>query len=125
MNRGTDREDRDNATNGSAPLTSAPEAPPGLAFSPLRFDAAEFMKFVEDWELTDAQAEALLRAIWDIVVGFVDIAYGLHPVQQAVDRLPFPAMSSTPESGAVVSSRQVSSTTASHKTNGRNGGPGA
>lgn len=72
-------------TNGSE---QAVDSLPGVTFAPLRFDAAEFMQFVEDENLTPEQADELLRTTWEIMVGFVDIAFGISSTQQVVDRLP-------------------------------------
>lgn len=85
MLTGTGRDDRDEAIPGSAPIASALEAPPALSFAPLHFDAAEFIRFVESEGLTEAEAVTLLHEVWKIVVGFVDIGWGIHPVQQVPD----------------------------------------
>lgn len=63
---------------------SEPQADAGH-FPALRFDLDEYRKYIEDENLTDAQAEELLNAIWLIMVGFVDLGFGLHPVQQVLD----------------------------------------
>ena len=84
---GTDREDRE-VIIGSAPLASAFEATSDLlAFNPLVFDAGKYLAYVEDEGLTEAQAIALLGAYWNVYVAFVDAAFGIHSVQQAVDGL--------------------------------------
>lgn len=54
-------------------------------FPPLTFEAAEFMCYVADEGMTEEQAQELLRAVWEIMVAFVDMAFGIHPIQQAVD----------------------------------------
>jgi len=58
---------------------------PTLALPPLRFDFEEYRKYVEDENLTEAQARELLGAIWLIITGFVDLGFRLDPVQQAMD----------------------------------------
>lgn len=63
---------------------SAPAAQTPLP--PLRFDVDEYRKYIEDEDLTEAQAEELLGAIWAVMVAFVDLGFGIHPVQQAMDR---------------------------------------
>ncbi|MFH1555502.1 MAG: hypothetical protein ABII76_11630 [Pseudomonadota bacterium] len=57
----------------------------GIGFPALVFDPAEYRKFVEDSDLTDAQQQELLGALWVIIVGFVDLGFHIHPVQQALD----------------------------------------
>lgn len=59
----------------------APQTP----LPPLRFDVDEYRKYIEDEDLTEAQAEELLGAIWLIMVSFVDLGFGIHPVQHAMD----------------------------------------
>jgi hypothetical protein len=98
----------DASSNGSAPSEIAP---PAGSFAPLRFDAARYMQFVKDEELTEDQAGALLRACWEIFVTQVDIAWGIHPIQQVVDRLPEQVTSLPSASARVVFSRL------SHPTN--------
>lgn len=113
MDIGTDREDRE-VILGSAPTASALEAPPGLSFAPLRFDPREFMQFVENEGLTEQEAQQLLRAIWDIMVAFVDLAWGVHPVQQAVDR--FRGAGGSSGTPVMLSCSDVFSNTANKKT---------
>lgn len=74
----------------------------GLAvgYLPLQFDPDEFMHFVEDENLTDEQARALLEAVWSVMVAFVDLRFGVHPLQQVPDIL---SLCLTPDSAAVVS----------------------
>lgn len=49
----------------------------------IQFDAAEFVHFLEDADLSSAQKIEYVRMIWDIVLQFVDLGFGLHPIQQA------------------------------------------
>lgn len=35
--------------------------------------------------MTPVQQQELLEALWIIVVGFVDLGFGIHPVQQVLD----------------------------------------
>lgn len=37
--------------------------------------------------LDEDQREQVLRALWDIVVAFVDLGFGVHPMQQACGQL--------------------------------------
>ena len=73
-------------------------------FKPLCFDAKEFMRFVEDEELTEQEAQALLEAVWHIVVAFVDLRLGLSPIQHLVDRSPGRTGSIPPAKTAVLES---------------------
>ena len=62
------------------------EEPRETGFAPLRFDPAEYMHYVEDMDLTEDQAIELLRAIWAINVAWVDLGFGINPIQQAMDK---------------------------------------
>jgi hypothetical protein len=63
------------------PPLSTPDA---KGFTPLQFDPASYRAHVADLGL-DADHEAeLLRTLWAIMSGFVDLGFRIHPVQQAV-----------------------------------------
>lgn len=86
----------------------------------LQFNPAEFMQFVEDEGLSEEEAVALLRAIWDIVVAFVDLGFGLNPVQQAlVDRSRMNVETRSPRVPDRVSSKEEFSKIANNKPAGR------
>jgi hypothetical protein len=59
---------------------SAPAAMPRLTF-----DAKEYMAHLDGLDLTDAQKHQMLEALWSIMVSFVDLGFGIHPVQQAME----------------------------------------
>jgi hypothetical protein len=103
---GTDRENRD-FTLGSAP---SEQAPGNEAFAPLHFDAAEFMQYIVDENLSEAEAVELLRAIWEIVVAFVDLRYGFSPLQHLVDSSSGSGGSNPPPLVQVLSCPSISNT---------------
>lgn len=78
----------------------AAEVPGPLA---LTFDPAAFAHFVADFDLTDAQRAELLQTLWVIMVGFVDLGFHIHPVQQAATGGDQSTL--VPDSGPVLSSR--------------------
>jgi hypothetical protein len=47
------------------------------------FDVSRYEHFLEDQGLSAEQKRAMLEALWSIIVGFVDLGFGVHPVQQA------------------------------------------
>jgi len=49
----------------------------------LEFNPEEFAHFIEDFDLSDAEKREYLDMIWSIIVSFVDLGFGIHPVQQA------------------------------------------
>ncbi|MEP3348004.1 MAG: hypothetical protein ABJN34_03255 [Litoreibacter sp.] len=63
----------------SLPPNFNPEtAPPSLAID---WDA--YLPLLEDEDISDAEKEELIEALWYIVISFVDLGFGVHPVQQA------------------------------------------
>ena len=47
------------------------------------FDLDTYRHHLDDCEdLTEEQANELLRTLWDIMCAFVDLGFGLHPVQE-------------------------------------------
>jgi hypothetical protein len=70
--------------NPTGPEDLAQPAPEGH-FPALHFDVAEYQRFVDDSDLSPAQQQELLEALWVIIVGFVDLGFRVHPVQMALD----------------------------------------
>ena len=58
------------------PLTGKPERPPAL-----RVDWAEYESYLEGSGLTEQEKRAFLEALWAIIVSFVDLGFGIHPLQ--------------------------------------------
>lgn len=52
-------------------------APPSLSI-----DWEAYLPFFEDEDIPDDQKQELIEALWSIVVSFVDLGFGVHPVQQ-------------------------------------------
>lgn len=53
--------------------------------APLAFDADEYLSHTADLDLDEAQARELLAALWTIMVGFVDMGFGLSPITQVIE----------------------------------------
>ena len=49
----------------------------------LEIDIDKYQSYLDGSDLTPAQKEDFLRALWSVVVAFVDLGFGVHPVQQA------------------------------------------
>ena len=54
----------------------------GTVSATLTFDPAEYMHFLVECDWTEAQKEEFVQELWKIVQGFVDLGFGIHPVQQ-------------------------------------------
>jgi hypothetical protein len=80
---GTDRETSDNVIFGSAPSEVIASAPEAARPVPLTFDPKEFLQYVKDHDLSEAEAYEFLATIWVYVVSWVDLGFGIHPAQRA------------------------------------------
>jgi hypothetical protein len=47
-------------------------------------DLREYLAFLDDTNLTEAQKIEQLQTLWSIMSAFVDLAFGTDPVQQAL-----------------------------------------
>ena len=54
-------------------------APPNI----LHVDTARFAHHLESWDASEDEKAEYLTLIWRIVVQFVDIGYGIHPLSSA------------------------------------------
>ncbi|WP_342075597.1 hypothetical protein [Yoonia sp. SS1-5] len=52
----------------------------------IEIDVAKYQAYLDDPALTDAQKEEIISALWSIMTAFVDLGFGVHPVQQAIDQ---------------------------------------
>ena len=48
-------------------------------------DVEKYRHFLEECELSEAQKEQFLETLWLIIVSFVDLGFGVHPLQQVLD----------------------------------------
>ena len=49
----------------------------------LTLDVALYEHMLADSDLTDGQKQEFLQELWSIIVAFVDLGFGVHPLQQA------------------------------------------
>jgi hypothetical protein len=69
--------------NNSAPTEpTTPEVP---ARPTLSVDYARYEKMLEEADISDAEKQEFLETLWNIIVAFVDLGFGVHPLQQAMD----------------------------------------
>ena len=75
---------------------AAVEALPAMADEPARLlqvDVDQFQHHLDGADLTEEEKRQYLEAVWAIIVSFVDLGFGVHPLQQAcgqVDRIAAP-----------------------------------
>ena len=49
----------------------------------LTVDVARYQAYLDGSDLTPEQKEEVLQAVWSIVMTFVELGYGVHPLQEA------------------------------------------
>ncbi len=64
-----------NKTNGAGNI-----GPPTLTI-----DWELYGKYLDESDLSDAEKREFLETLWSIVVSFVDLGFGVHPLQQVTD----------------------------------------
>lgn len=64
-----------------APIHERDPTPPTLA---IQFDAREFAHFLAESDLTESQKLDYIQTIWGIVLQFIDMGFGIHPIQTAL-----------------------------------------
>lgn len=69
------------------PQTSISETGPPESHLTIQFDAREFAHFLAESDLTEDEKLEYIRTIWNIVMQFVDLGFGIHPVQQACGQI--------------------------------------
>lgn len=72
----------------------------------LTFDPDAFRDHLEDFEMSGADETAFLKALWSILVGFVDLGFEIHPVQQAIGAAGPEILA--PDSGVMLASKRSS-----------------
>ncbi|MFN3171255.1 MAG: hypothetical protein ACE37E_11240 [Hyphomicrobiales bacterium] len=55
------------------------------SYPALEIDYELYMRMLEDSEWNDEQKREFIETMWSIIVSFVDLGFGVHPVQQAQD----------------------------------------
>lgn len=70
-------------TAGVADEATAPPPPPARPV--LRLDVSLYEKHLAGSDMTEEEKRAFLETLWSIIVGFVDLGFGIDPVRQAQD----------------------------------------
>ncbi|MDG1168142.1 MAG: hypothetical protein P8N14_03015 [Sulfitobacter sp.] len=61
---------------GNALTNTATPSPPTLTV-----DVEKYQAFLDGADMTEVQKEEFLQALWSIIVSFVDLGFGVHPLQ--------------------------------------------
>lgn len=63
-----------------------PDSPSSSNATPsLSIDWELYGTYLEASDLSDEQKREVIEALWSIVISFVDLGFGIHPVQQACE----------------------------------------
>lgn len=65
--------------------TQTPAADLASGTCALTFDATEYCHFLADCDWTEEQKLEFIGTLWQIIIGFVDLGFDLHPIQQVID----------------------------------------
>lgn len=52
----------------------------------LTIDWRKYEKLLKESDLSDEEKQEFLRTLWNVIVAFVDLGFGVHPVQQACEQ---------------------------------------
>ncbi len=67
---------------GEAPIVGVD----GMQYPSLSIDWEVYASYLDENDLTDDQKREFIETLWNIVVAFVDLGFGIHPVQQACEQ---------------------------------------
>ena len=74
---------RKKRTKGQAAKTDTTHTQGRSARPVITVDYEKYAHFLEDSDLTEEQKQEFLQTLWNIIVEFVSMGVGVHPVQQA------------------------------------------
>jgi hypothetical protein len=94
------------------------DAPPSGAppYPALSFDPEPYAQYLDDCELTEAQKQEFLEALWSILVAFVDLGFSVHPVQQALEGVNTSSAAVEPDSATMLGCKKSFEATSKGKT---------
>ncbi|ADM09227.1 hypothetical protein PB2503_05782 [Parvularcula bermudensis HTCC2503] len=49
----------------------------------IEVDYDRYAAYLDEADLSEAQKREFLETLWNIIVGFIDLGFGVHPAQQA------------------------------------------
>ena len=54
----------------------------------LTLDVALYEHYLQNWQVSDPEKQALLQTLWDLICEFVYLGFGISPVQQVIQNAP-------------------------------------
>ena len=89
----------------AADIFAAAELPLDPSCSaPFTLDYEAYAPYLEDSNMSEAQKREFLETLWSIIVSFVDLGFGAHPIQQACGEERAQAKNFAPDSPGMVGS---------------------
>ncbi|ABS65505.1 hypothetical protein Xaut_0247 [Xanthobacter versatilis] len=89
--------------NAGSPLAEEEAVPPRPAARPsLTFDAALYDRYLAESGLSQEQKREFLETLWAIIVGFVELGFGVDPVAHALLGCGRDEETGPPDEGSVV-----------------------
>lgn len=64
------------------PAVCTNEEPVASKAKSIEIDVERYQAVLDEMDGMPEQKEALIRALWSVIVNFVDLGFGVHPVQQ-------------------------------------------
>ena len=77
----------DDAMNISAGQKNLKNTFDATASRMLKVDVERYQSYLDDMDMTQAQKEEFLEAVWLIVVGFVELGFEVHPLQEVCGKV--------------------------------------
>jgi hypothetical protein len=71
-----------NTSKGNTPFENGTTHPK----STLTVDVEKYQAFLDGADMTEEQKDEFLQALWSIIVSFVELGFGVHPVQAAGEK---------------------------------------
>ena len=69
-------------------MTDTPERPaPSQEWPKLAIDAGKYLHFLEECDWSDAQKREHIEAVWQIIVGFIELSFPLLPAVKSNEPL--------------------------------------
>ena len=54
----------------------------------LQVDVGKYQRYLDHANLSEAQKKEVIEALWSIMVSFVELGFGIHPMQEVCGDLP-------------------------------------
>lgn len=45
-------------------------------------DVERYQRYLDDTDLTEAEKKEFLQALWNVIISFVELGFGVHPLQE-------------------------------------------